>query len=148
MRSRYYNPADFQERENIQAAIDLGHTIVCTSRPLPGETAWIGEWCGGIHWATGNLEQYRKSWTDLDAAIIVLVDNSKLLEIAKENYLEKYQDPDYKNFYPSWEEAIQKYDRERLVEMLVPNAPSFLLVLKNEAPQFSAIFWWIKIEKA
>jgi hypothetical protein len=59
MRSRYYNPADSQERENLQAAIDLGHTIVCTSRPLPGETAWVGEWCGGIHWATGVRSQIR-----------------------------------------------------------------------------------------
>lgn len=123
MRSRYYNPTDIEKRQKLQALLDLSYTIVCTSRPLPGEVAWEGEWCGGIHWAAGNLTQYQKMWTNLDAAIVVLVDNNKLFEIAKEKYDLKIQNPHYKTIYPTWEEACVKYTQQRLVRMLIPDAP-------------------------
>jgi hypothetical protein len=123
IRSRYYNPTDTQEREKLQAALDLGHTIASASRPIPGEESWYGEWCGGRHWAIGSLDKYLKHWQDYDAGLVLLVDNNDLFTIAKQKYDEHVQDRDFKSYYPSWDEILVKYTQERIVEMLIPGAP-------------------------
>ncbi|WP_373540381.1 hypothetical protein [Chamaesiphon sp.] len=89
MRTRTYNPASSIERQKLTDLISSGKTVVCASRPLPGDEYWIGEWCGGVHWAIGQLSQFEKQWERLDAAIISLVSNQELLVLAKDKYYER-----------------------------------------------------------
>ena len=123
MRTKYYNPSDGLEREKLSAALEQGMMIVSAPRPLPGEESWSGSWCAGVYWAIGELTVYSKDWQDLDATIVLLVDNNMLLEIAKENHEKKMSNPSYAMFYPSWDDATSKYNPKQIVKNLVPNAP-------------------------
>lgn len=123
MRTKYYNPIDELEREKLSDALEQGKTIVSAPRPLPGEESWSGSWCAGVYWAIGELTVYSKDWQDLDATIVLLVDNNMLLEIAKENHEKKMSNPSYAAFYPSWDAVTLKYNSKQIVQALVPNAP-------------------------
>jgi hypothetical protein len=123
MRNRSYNPECPIERQRLTGFITNGKTVVCTSRPLPGEESWKGEWCGGIHWAVGNLTEFEKIWTELDAASISLVSNESLLAEAERVYKEKRQELATRGLsLAEWEVFRAKHSDRDIVKKALPLA--------------------------
>jgi hypothetical protein len=60
-------------------------TVVCAMRPLPGDHMWTAESIGnGVYYASGDVNEYGKTWTYLDAAIVQYLTDTDILAIIHE----------------------------------------------------------------
>jgi hypothetical protein len=129
MKTKEFNPGNSSTRQKIDDFNANGKTVVCAPRPIPGEETWQGDWCAGVFWASGDLDEFQLQWNELDATEILLTSNSKLLLLAQEKYEKRkayvgsIRNPESKlGGLPEWEVYRARNGDRKAVQAVIYNA--------------------------